>query len=248
MIVAALLLMLAASAPLEGAEGAADAFSPCDCNDLPRLFEEMLEQEALKRFTEKTPPNDEFQSKQDVQDRLKWRLDQYTSGRRAAKKAAGQAVAPAAGSAGPAYGTNFFDPACGLLKYPPKLEDGTEPPPEPTTEEEVQKSDCSAITKFLLDHEKLHQERCRDRFKKEGNGRALLVPQNYLEEDRDAYDRGVKTLRREIARLAQECGWKGSTRKIMKDGRTVVPTEPQIQELKSAAKKKAQALRKGAKR
>ncbi len=244
------LLLLALVAPSQGAVG---AFNPCDCKDLPRLFQELMEQEKLRELADeylksKTPVEDEFQSKQDISDRLQWRLNQYNNGR-SAQRVGDSGTGPASrGGAAPAFGTNFMDKGCGLVKFLPKNADGTQPDPVPITEEEIRAAECSAFSEFLIDHEKLHQERCRQRWAREKSGLSLLQPRNYLEEDRDAYAKGVQTLRREIASLARDCGWKGSTRKFKNGRREVVPTQEQIQDLKDKAKRKAAALGKETKR
>ncbi len=249
MIFTALLLLATTSAP--GA-GAAQAFHRCECRDLPRLFEELMEQEKLRELCQqylnsKTPPNDEFLSIKEVSERLQWRLNQFIAGRRASQGSPGKSASPP--GAAPAFGTDFLHKDCQLMRYPPPDASGHQPDPVPSSPEEVRAQNCSAISEFLLAHEGLHQKRCRERFENGGDGSAILVPENYLKEDLEAYTAGIKTLRREMANLARnDCGWKGSSRKMKKGGMTVVPTAEQVQTLKDAVQRKANALSKGAKR
>ena len=245
-----LLLALLASDPAHG-PATVSPVHPCECKDLPRLFEELQEQEKLrdvcKEYLKLDKINDEFLNISEVSDRLRFRLNEFIGQRGAQRSGAGQAGAVPAGGAAPAYGTDFLHEGCGLMKYPPLGADGKQPPPVPSSPDEVRAQHCSAIAEYLLEHEKYHQDRCRERFNKGGDTTLILIPSNYLKEDCAAYDQGIKRLRAEIAKLAREsCGWKGSNRKFKPGGFPVVPTPEQIQTLKDTVKQEANALRKGA--
>jgi hypothetical protein len=247
MIVALMLALLSA------ADGPAtvSARHSCQCKDLPKLFEELMEQEKLRdvcqEYAKMDKVNDEFLSIGEVSERLSWRLSEFIAQRGAARSGAGQAGTKPAGGAAPAYGTDFLHEGCGLMKYPPKDANGKQPDPVPSSPEEVQAQECSQIADYLLEHEKYHQDRCRERFAKGVDPGLILIPSNYLKEDCAAYDQGIRRLRAGIAQLSRNtCGWQGSTKKFKKGGFPVVPTPEQIGQLKDVVDRQAKALGKGA--
>jgi hypothetical protein len=240
--------LLALLAPAPRGPDTVNPLHDCECKDLPRLFEELMEQEKLRdtcqEYLKKPKINEELLTIKEVSEALSYRLNQFVSSRRGAQ---GGSSSGSGGGAAPAFGTDFLHEGCGLFKYPPKDADGNQPDPVPSSPDEVRAQECSAISEYLIDHEKYHQDRCKERFKKGGDPLSILIPSNYLKEDCAAYDTGIKRLRAEIAKLSREkCGWQGSTKKYKQGGFAVVPTPDQIDKLKDTVKQQANALKKGA--
>ncbi len=159
--------LLALLAPAPRGPDTVNPSHPCECKDLPRLFEELMEQEKLRdtcqEFLKKPKVNEEFLNIRELSDALTYRLNQFVSSRRGASSGSSGG---AGGGAAPAFGTDFLHEGCGLFKYPPKDENGKQPDPVPSSPDEVRAQECSAISEYLLDHEKYHQDRCQERFKK----------------------------------------------------------------------------------
>jgi hypothetical protein len=205
----------------------------CDqCADLPTLYRELLEQEFLRNRFDRWIREAYYPASIDaMQSSAVKSLDAAMSGDLygvlAPSRSAGGSI-----SAAPAYGTDPNSSSCQLVEYG-KDKDG-KTTQRPVTPEQVRATLCKPLADYTLAHEGHHQATCR--------AGGLKTVEQFVQDDRAAYQAGVAVLRQHIADLARRCSWSGSTNARRPDGTATVPTPQQISDLKSATKSKANLL------
>jgi hypothetical protein len=196
--------------------------APCNkCSDLPRLTQELAEQEYLrKKFQEfidwrlppiSKDPKDDRSAGQRMRDRVTAEFTEWLN-------------SPAGGGGGfgqPEMGTDID--SCKLVSYP-KDDKGKNLKDKkgnditcPVSKEDIKSMYCPAVADMILTHEGQHQIDCRAN-KKSSQPVDLADWRNYAAYDVRGYTAGIANLRKSIAALAKskQCGWKGSTNKTKK--------------------------------
>ena len=227
LVALALCLPLAAAAPPPAA-----ALSPgCDqCADLPALYRELLEQEFLRNRFDRWIREAYYPvSIEAMQSAAVNALNAAMSGDLYGVLGAPTASGGTA-SAAPAYGTDTA--SCALVQYVTD-KDGRKTQRR-VTADQVRSRLCKPLAEYTLVHEGHHQQTCR--------AGGLKTVEQFVNDDREAYQAGVAVLRKHIADLARKCSWSGSTNARRPDGTDTVPTPPQIAALKDAARTKASLL------
>jgi hypothetical protein len=208
----------------------------CDqCADLPRLYRELLEQEFLRNKFDSWVREAYYPvSIEAMQSSAVKALDAAASGNLYGDLGRPQSGGGQGGaSAAPAYGTDTKD--CRLVEYV-KDKDG-KTVQRPVTPEQVRAKLCKPLADYTIAHEGHHQQTCR--------AGGLKKVEEFVKDDRDAYQIGVNVLRAHIAKLARDCSWSGSVNEKRPDGSAVVPTPKEIASLKDATKTKAALLGRG---
>jgi hypothetical protein len=227
--ISAALLALALGSESESAEPkSVERKNPCKCKDLPRMEQELFEQEWLQRefydylIEKKTPPKPapgqtaaRALSGQVITDFKNWRGSPAGGGRRGGGAALGMSWAK-----------------CELVSYKKGKE-------VPFDEEKLRVRSCDEVADYLIAHERKHVEQCK---RLHDPATPLRRDPNtwmdYAHFDVDAYGEGIKHLRKSIAEVARTCGWAGSTnptKKIVREQEVdVVPTMAEARRLAKA--------------
>ena len=194
----------------------------CSCSDLPRLENQLFEQEFLQRESrkyDKTDPLNEGYydagSSTNFQNILSRCFDIYISTGNT-NCTAPQSNGEHGGSThdqstaqnnAPAAGTDVFSASCGLIDV---AHGGKPMTASDYRNRKDQGSDCKIDNDFVLAHEAQHQKVCRKEWAA-GHGKDYQNPSFFAADDAKAYGAGIKMLRKEIAQLSKDCGWEGST-------------------------------------
>lgn len=203
-ILLALLLTLPGLLPLRGQGTAAPP--RCDrCEDLPRLLQELKEQEWLRdKFHDYSPWSSYQLSAADVtelQDKVRRGFTEWLH-------------TPQGGSGGegaPAMGT---DPATCKLVFYVKGADG-KTTIKPYDEKAMKQQYCPTVLAFMLAHEAAHQRTCRALGAKQ---KAFLTRPEFVAADEvKAYEAGIRVLEKAINDLADRCKEEGTTVKYRLD-------------------------------
>lgn len=218
------------------------------------MFQELMEQQWLQRDAQRIIDSNyypisvsEFKNGLKRRFRKEFHLSDGTGKDGASGKCEG----------GEAMATDLNSPGCGFVTYVrdengcvktkknPAGED--EPETKPITPDQLKQQKCLPEAEMMLAHEGVHQKSCKDLYKS-GRQAEMDSVKWFVENDRDAYKAGVKSLRKSIAELASKCGWQGSSHKFKPDGSRTVPTPDQINELSNNTMRAAKALSKNSAR
>lgn len=227
-VLLALVFSIALASPALAASPSCD-----ECRDLPKLQQELFEQEWLQHeFRQYALGNKSIPSGGDPKNTAQTLADKVTADFRAWLKT------PAGGGkrdGNPELGTDWSD--CSLVAYVTKKKK------VPFDEKAFRRKNCSQLADYLIAHEMKHVEQCK---KYGGSNRVdLSYYMDYAAFDAEAYGTGIRNLRKSIADLAKKCGWEGSTRPTKKnpddrlpEEQDVVPTKKEVEELAKRVVKK----------
>lgn len=225
----------------------------CDrCEDLPRLYRELLEQEFLRAKFESWIRQAYYPASiESVQAAAVAALNAAMQGDlygvlRPPSSSGGSGV----GTAAPAFGTNVGDSKCALVEFVTVVDphDSTKKTvvEQPTTPAGIRAKLCKPLAEAVIKHEGHHVESCHAAWR--AGDKNVTTVEWFVKNDVESYQAGVRVLRDAISDLSGHCGWTGSTSEFKPDGTRVVPTPERITELATATKTKASALRRSSRR
>lgn len=187
------------------AQGAASP-PTCDrCEDLPRLMQELKEQEWLRdKFHDYSPWSSYQLSAADVTDLQQKVQRAFTE----------WLHTPQGGTGGEAAPTMGTDPDTCRLVFYVKGADGKSTT-KPYDEKAMKAQYCKTVLDFMLAHEASHQQTCRALGKK--NKAFLSRPEFVAADEVKAYEAGIRVLEKAINDLANRCKEDGTTVKFRLD-------------------------------
>lgn len=220
---------------------AAQAAPDCDsCQDLPRLYREMLEQEFLRAKFQTWISQAYYPLSIDaMQTQATSALTAAMQGNLYGVLAPPASDAGTAGAAAPSFGTVISGGSCQLVEYVPRP--GQSPTTRPVTEQQIRQKLCKPLAEFTIEHENTHIKACAAAYK--AGDKSVESVEWFVQSDAKAYDAGVRVLRDHIAALARKCQWAGSTNVRKPDNSMVVPTPEEIVTLTKNVKAKGNAMR-----
>lgn len=231
---AALLATLLAAAP-------AHASKTCDqCEDLPRLYRELLEQEFLRNKFQSWVSQAYYPVSIDAMQQSARNALNAASGAEGfygPSSGGGKGGSSEGANARPELGTDTSSGKCQLMDLSVK-------PAKPITPEAVSRRYCKPVADFLLAHEQSHIDSCKAA---QGGKQNINTVEWFAKDDAAAYQAGIEVLRKYIAALAKQCSWSGSSNELKPDKTKVVPTPKEIANLATQTKAKAQALQRATK-
>lgn len=172
----------------------------CDrCEDLPRLMQELKEQEWLRdKFREYSPWSSYQLSASDVTDLQNRVLNAFNTWQKAPSGGGG-------GAGEPTMGTNPEN--CQLVFYVKGADGKTTI--QPYDDKAMKARYCGAVLAFMKAHEASHQRTCRDLGAK--NKGFLGRPEFVAADEVKAYEAGIRALEKAINELAKKCKEEGTT-------------------------------------
>lgn len=202
----------------------------CDrCEDLPRLMQELKEQEWLRsKFYQYSPWEKGYQlTASDVED-LQGRVQGAFNGWQKSPKGGG-------GVGEPTMGTN--PDTCKLVFYVKDTDGKTST--QPYDEAQMKARYCPTVLAYMLAHEASHQRTCRALGAK--NKGFLSRPEFVAADEVKAYEEGIRVLEKAINDLANKCKEEGTTATYKLDTNQKI-TPAKVYQSEEQARKIADAL------